>query len=195
MKTNGHAVSPRLTPDEFEEHVKGVISNSGIQLAEFEVERKSDIDGTDGTYEIDVAARFAALGADFLVLIECKRYVEPVKRDTVMTLWAKLQSTGAQKAMLFSTSGFQRGAVTFAKAHGIALVKVADGRTTFFTRSEGDRPPPPGCPRFASWLLPAPGVLSLIDADNAEPLLDWLGATVETPASLEPDDPEPDGIF
>jgi hypothetical protein len=41
-----------------------------------------------------------------------------------MVLEQKLQSTGSQKGMIFSTSPFQSGAIEFATAHGIALVHV-----------------------------------------------------------------------
>lgn len=45
------------------------------------------------------------------------------------------QSVGAQKAVLISTAPFQRGAIEFAKTHGIALVLVTEGRFTFATRA------------------------------------------------------------
>ena len=34
---------------------------------------------------------------------------------------------GAHKEMLFTTSGFQSGAIKYAKAHGIALVSIIGG--------------------------------------------------------------------
>jgi restriction system protein len=49
------------------------------------------------------------------MLIECKRHKEKVKRDLVMVLHQRLQSVGGQKAMLFSTAGFQTGAVEYAR--------------------------------------------------------------------------------
>jgi restriction system protein len=38
--------------------------------------------------------------------------------------------------MIFSTAGFQEGAVQYAELHGIALVQIARGETTYFSRSK-----------------------------------------------------------
>lgn len=65
----------------------------------------------DGTYVIDVTVRFRLLGADFLMLFECKRHTSPVKREDVQVLKDKLRSTGAHKGVVVAASGFQRGAL------------------------------------------------------------------------------------
>ena len=39
--------------------------------------------------------------------------------------------------MIFSTSGFQEGALEFAKSHGIATVQFTDGAATYFAKSFG----------------------------------------------------------
>ncbi len=60
-------------------------------------------------------------------------------------MYDKLRATGAQKGMLFSTSGFQTGAYKFAEEHGIALIRVIEGRYTYETKSFGKQtydPPP-----------------------------------------------------
>jgi restriction system protein len=50
-----------------------------------------------------------------------------IKREHVQMLYCKLVTLGARKAMLFSTSEFQEGAVEYAIQHGIALVWLAYG--------------------------------------------------------------------
>jgi restriction system protein len=58
-----------------------------------------------------------------------------------------MRSSGAQKAILFATNGFQKGALEYAKAHGIALVRILEGELTYETRSADylgvRRSPPP----------------------------------------------------
>lgn len=49
-------------------------------------------------------------------------------------LYDKLRATGAQKGLLFATSNFQEGAVKYAEAHGIALIRVIEGRYTYSTK-------------------------------------------------------------
>lgn len=96
------------------------------KLNDFTIKHNQKIQAEDGTYQIDVIAEYTALGTKNTVLIECKKYSNSVKRDIVTTLQAKLQSLGAQKGIIISTSGFQTGAVQYAEKHGIALWQVFD---------------------------------------------------------------------
>jgi restriction system protein len=67
-------------------------------------------------------------------VVECKYYNSRVKREQVQVLQMKLQSVGAHKGIIFATKGFQSGAIEFAKCHGIALVEVADGRSSYLVK-------------------------------------------------------------
>jgi restriction system protein len=127
-----------LTPEHFEIEVKNIIETSGLGLSYFSVQHLEKLDGADGTYEIDITARFRALGADFLVLIECKHYRHPVKREVVQVLYDRIRAVGAHKGMIFSTAGFQSGAIKYAKAHGIALVEINEGRSEYGSRGPGE---------------------------------------------------------
>jgi len=72
-----------LTPKQFEAEVESFIRQGGARLSDFKVQRLEKIGAADGVYEIDVTARFEALGAEFLVLIECKHHKSPIKREVV----------------------------------------------------------------------------------------------------------------
>jgi restriction system protein len=54
--------------------------------------------------------------------------------------------------MVFSTSGFQDGALRFASEHGIALIRIIEGKYTYLTKgiNSQDFEPPPwaDCPKF-----------------------------------------------
>lgn len=120
-----------MSPDEFELLVRDFLASHGgaEHLPNLKVQHRSVRAGpvSSGEYEIDVTAEFDAFGgAKLVVLAECKRYSEPVKRDVVLALKAKRDALAAHKAMLFSTSGFQSGAVEYARAQGIALVTVEE---------------------------------------------------------------------
>ena len=80
----------------------------------------------DRTNQIYVYAEYPALGCNHKVVIECKRQSGSIERPVVTDLCAKLQSIGAQKGIIISTSGFQRDAVRYAKEHGIALWQIID---------------------------------------------------------------------
>jgi len=149
------AQDPReLTPVEYERFVRAVLDQEGARLERYHSAHLETIEAHDGKYEFDVTARFGALGADFLVVVECKRWRAPIEREQVQALEQKRQSVHAQKAMLFATSKFRGGAVEFAKSHGIALVQIKDGGTVFMARSYGNRHANESwLPACAAWLI------------------------------------------
>lgn len=125
-----------ITATEFEFLVRDWILKQGGDLTSLEVKHDVKVEAYDSTYQIDVLAKFQAFaGAEFIVLIECKKYRNSVERELVQVLHDKVRSVGAHKGMLFATTGFQSGAVKYAKAHGIALVSIIDGAATYQTRS------------------------------------------------------------
>ena len=124
-----------ITPEEYEQQVVSWLRQEE-KLQSFQVQHREKLVGLAGEYTFDGVARFNAVGgAEFVVLIECKKHSRPVERDCVLVLHQKLLDVGAQKAMIFSTAGFQRGAIEYADKHGIAAVYFADGRTSFVSRS------------------------------------------------------------
>jgi restriction system protein len=128
-------INAEISPIEFEQLVHGYIKDSGKELKSFVAIHDDRIKSNDGDYQIDIHATFEFLGANFSVLIECKRHKHSIKREIVQILFDKLRATGSQKGMIFSTSGFQEGSEKFAKEHGIALVRVIDGRFTYHNKS------------------------------------------------------------
>jgi Restriction endonuclease len=135
-----HPPAEDISPAEFESFVAEVLEAGGPRLENYEVRPHEVLHGVDGEYDFDATVRFSVLGMDYLVLVEDKRHEHPIKRDQVQVLHQKLQSVGAQKAVMISTAPFQRGAIEFAKTHRIALVMVSEGRFTFETRAAAPRP-------------------------------------------------------
>ena len=132
----------RIDGSELERLAVDLLVEAGQGLTDFRVEHHETVKTPDGQYQIDVTARFRALGVDFLVLVECKDHMRPVEREDVQVLADKKRAAGAQKAILFATNGFQRGALEYARVHGIALVRVLEGALTYETRSAFQAGPP-----------------------------------------------------
>jgi restriction system protein len=147
----------KLTPREFELAVKELIRRAGLGLLSFEVQHLETLQGTDGNYTIDVTARFEELGVNFLVLIECKRHKDTIKRSDVQIMHDKLRSLGAQKGMIFSASEIQRGAINYASKHRIALIQLIEGELTYFTKPLGGiqhKPPSwADLPKYAGYIV------------------------------------------
>jgi restriction system protein len=168
-----------IAPRDYELLVKGILDAAGGQLVEYQSKHLSRLVGVDGEYIIDIAATFSALGAKFLVLVECKHQGRKVERQDVQVLHSKLQSLAAQKGMLFSVSGFQSGAVEYADAHGIALVEVATGISNWHTRSAGPQTPPlpwVPIPKYIGWLWSG-NTRSLLSEGHGEYTRKFLGFT------------------
>lgn len=117
-----------ISPREFEEFCKELLKNYAAEehLKDFNIEHDVKQEAPDGTYQLDILASFTALDVELKILCECKQYTSPVKRERVELLEGRLQSLGMHKGILLSTSGFQSGAIQYAKSHGIALIQVFD---------------------------------------------------------------------
>ncbi|MEZ0072487.1 restriction endonuclease [Planotetraspora sp. GP83] len=124
-----------LSPAEYERAVAELVEVAGHEVTAWDVRHLDPVEGVDGTYVIDVTVRFRLLGADFLVLFECKRHASPVKREHVQVLKDKLRSTGAHKGVVVAAGGFQSGALEYARVHRIACVRLLDGAWTYEVRA------------------------------------------------------------
>jgi restriction system protein len=165
---------PTLSPQGFELFVKRLLDAESDGLLNYRSNHRESIVGSDGTYEFDVTFRFSSVGVDYLTLVECKCHKNPVKREVVQALWAKLQSVGAQKGLIFATIGFQSGAIEFAKSHGIALVTVADGRTSYSVRHSDAEPipwelVPDNIPKVVGWVIDGDLMSRIEDTDGRSP--------------------------
>jgi restriction system protein len=141
-----------VSPQQFEELIAELMRTEGSGLTNIRVQHGERLRGTDGEYAIDTTVRFRVLGgADLLVLVEAKLQNRPVERTAAQKLLQIVQSTGAHKGIVVSSSGFQRGALNFAGGHGIALVQLVDGQMTYVTRSVNSKPRfVPGLPEFVA---------------------------------------------
>ncbi len=122
-----------MTPTEFEKYCLMILEGYADQenLKDFKIVHNHKIQTHDGEYQIDVYAEFTALNVNFKVLAECKKYKKAIERKVVAELKQKLDSIGAHKGIILSTSGFQQGAAVFAKEHGIALIQILDRSVQF----------------------------------------------------------------
>jgi len=133
-----------LSPDEFEVLVQKYLQSAGGTLTNFQVTHLEEIPGEAGNYTMDVVAHFIALGeAEFLVLIECKRHKNSIKRALVQVLHDKMQDTHAQKGMMFSTAPYQDGALQYAMTKRIALIELREEGSSWHTKDSGPSPLPP----------------------------------------------------
>ncbi len=170
-----------VSPVEYEKQVVSWLRSAEGQLTGFSVKHLETLSGSAGEYVIDAVAKFEIFGgAEIAVLVECKKLKRSVEREVVMILKSKMQETGSHKGIVFSTSGFQRGAIEYAAEHGIALITFSDGIHTYITKSAEDVPRsylPADLPKYAGfWPSPTETGLSIstISSRNVEKLSQWL---------------------
>jgi restriction system protein len=161
---------PPVTPSEYELAVKSILDAAAPGLVWYESSHRHSVTGIDGEYIIDVVATFSALGAKFVVLVECKHEGRKTERHDIQVLHQKVQSAGAHKGMVFSVAGFQSGALEFAKVHGIATVQFAEGSTTWHTRRDGPSlslPDSIQLPAYVGWWIHG-SKLSVLSPDEGK---------------------------
>ena len=95
---------------------------SYFKNAQFEVYGSRHLKGTSGAvHQIDVSAD---INIEFTlrVIAECKCYKRTIDKSLVQSFVLVKQDLGAQLGIMYSTKGFQSGAMTIAEAHGVKLV-------------------------------------------------------------------------
>ena len=173
-----------ITPAEFELQVLRWLAKGAGSLDDPQITHQGKVSGQGGEYAIDVLVRLTVFaGTQIVIFAECKRQRRPVERDEILALEAKLRDTGAHKGMLFSTSGFQEGALKLAAARGIATITVVPGEWLYETKSLNQPAVPPpwaNLPRFAGqFLTPLVDGYSChtVDDEQSDVIRDFLNAS------------------
>lgn len=142
--SGGPSPASALSPRQFESLVVRIFSQVHSLVDGLVVSAQERMVTPDGTYDIDATVRFVLGGMAFLVLVEAKHHVRPIERSLVQVLHSKVQSAGAQKGVLVATTSFQSGAIAYAKAHGIGLLRLDGGLSSWEVRDSisatGSRP-------------------------------------------------------
>jgi restriction system protein len=176
-------VPATLTPTEFEQTVLAWLRKCGQgRDGNAKAEHLGVVAGAGGEYKIDVLAQISIFGgAIVVILVECKHQQRPVEREDVMVVEAKLRDVSAHKGILFSTSGFQKGAIEYASAHGIATVAVVNGTLLYETKGGGFEPPTPPSwarlDRFAGVRMSSEDAAiscHTLDLNRIDALKEWL---------------------
>lgn len=122
------SLSADISPTDFEIFCMETIKAYAEQenLKNFSILHNQKVESHDGVYQIDVVGEFSIMGTKIRMIIECKKYSRTIEREKICALYQKQQSLGVNKSIFMSTSGYQSGAVLFAKAHGITLIQIVD---------------------------------------------------------------------
>lgn len=135
--------------------------------AQFQIFHDRKILGKSGhEHQIDVSAELQLAGLKILILAECKKYCKRVSIDDVLTFAKRMEDVSAQKGLMVTTVGFQKGAEIFAKSSGISLVKKVSGTPS-------------------SWEVTVPLLVGIVGLQSVEPAQASPADTGPKPAALQ----------
>ena len=133
----------RLRPDEVEILIARELRKAGLELSKLKVRARTPLAKDGDEYAMEISGLTRVRGAERSVLVECRSERQPVRAEAVRALSAKLADQGAQHGIMFSTSGYEADAVREARAHGIPLLTVTDGKAAFARSPWGMAGQPP----------------------------------------------------
>ncbi|MFZ3253530.1 MAG: restriction endonuclease [Syntrophales bacterium] len=84
--------------------------------------------------QIDISLRFDHSYYSYFVVIECKDYSSAVPISEVEAFRTKLEDVGADKGVMVSSNGFQRGTIETAKAYNIDLFTLSEEHSAWVGR-------------------------------------------------------------
>jgi len=111
-----------LKSREYEDFVRKICEELGAPSG-VTIHRESSFTGRISNRKIimDVSFEAQILGAYVLGLVECKCYKDRVEVSDVEEFYSKLDDIGAHKGIMFTTVGYEAGAIKVAEGRGIAL--------------------------------------------------------------------------
>jgi len=110
---------------EFELFVADIYSDAD----EITVEHDKTIKGkSNAKRQIDVFVTQKTKLHTYTTIIECKRWKKPVTRQVIDVLFASVEDLNANKGVIFTTKGYEEGAIEYAKSKNIDIFIVRDIR-------------------------------------------------------------------
>jgi hypothetical protein len=132
-----------LLPHEVEIFIVRELRKAGLEPTGVKVRDRTEPKDGDGDYVVELGCALRIGEAERSVLIQCRNERAMVTPALVEALHGRLVPAKVQHAMMFSTIGFEPGAIRRARALGIPLFTVADGKTAFARSPWGMAGDPP----------------------------------------------------
>jgi hypothetical protein len=172
--------NPRsLLSHEVEIFVTRELRKAGLAPSAMKVRDRALVAGKTDDYTVELGCSLRIGDNDRYVLIECRNHPDPVGTTAVEALHTKVQQAKAHYAMMFSTAGFDPDAVRTARALGMPLLTVADGKSAFARSPWGMAGDPPAwVPEYMAELVGVDATgqprMELLAAGGSKRILDVL---------------------
>lgn len=110
---------------DFELFVAEMYSDSNEVIVEHDV---TLIGKSNAKRQIDVKVTQKTKLHEYITIIECKRWKKPVTRQVIDVLFASVEDLNANKGVIFTTKGYEEGAIEYAKNKNIDIFIIRDIR-------------------------------------------------------------------
>ena len=110
------------------EYLTNTILNKGFPIVK--IEKNSKIVGRSGvSHEIDILIKYMILNEERLAIIECKNFhKDKVKKSDILILNSLVNDIPFSHGIIISASGFQTGALDYAKSYGIETISYNESK-------------------------------------------------------------------
>ena len=110
------------------EYLTNTFLNKGFPITK--IEHNSKIVGRSKTiHEIDILIKYMIFNQERLAIIECKySSKEKVKKSDILVLNSLVNDIPFSHGIIISTSGFQRGALNYARSYGIEAISYDESK-------------------------------------------------------------------
>ena len=179
---------PEVTPEYFRILVVRELRKAGLDVSEPNVLRRSELPEPERGFVLELAIELSRSDPPWRrrALTSCRRQEGPVRRDVIDDLATRLGAARAEVGLIFSTAEFGADALAAAREHGIALLRLVDGRRVFDTSGWGQEG------HYPAWLpaylvqvaaQDAAGLVryQLLDAGRPEQILAQFGSPAGPP--------------
>ncbi|MCX2431113.1 restriction endonuclease [Pedobacter sp. GR22-10] len=110
---------------EFEFFVADIYSESSEVIVQHDI---TLLGKSNAKRQIDVYITQKTKLHTYTTIVECKRWKKPVTRQVIDILFASLEDLNASKGVIFTTHGYEEGAIKYAKNKNIDIFIVRDIR-------------------------------------------------------------------
>jgi hypothetical protein len=140
-----------LTRETFEILAVRELRKAGFEVGKVRIHRRSELPEPERGFVLELLIPLGGGGRSNTTsrcqaLVVCRSQTCPVEREVIESLKARLSEAEADAGIVFATADFAEDALAAAREHGIALLRVIDGRTAFDTSGWGT----PG--HYPAWL-------------------------------------------
>lgn len=94
------------------------------QAQNISVKHNKQLQGKYLSHQCDVYWKLESAGMEYSTIVECKNWNKRLKQENLLAFRAKLEDLNYPKGVIVTRSGYQKGAVRYAKAHGILLYEL-----------------------------------------------------------------------